>query len=71
MVYYNTLYKNGVSLTYEVVTNMDTYGGYGPKIGHDGGYNSGNISVARVYKRALTAPELLQNYNAQKTRFNA
>jgi hypothetical protein len=31
---------------------------------------SGDISVARIYNRALTAIEVTQNYNALKTRFN-
>jgi hypothetical protein len=30
---------------------------------------SGNISTVRIYNRALTATEILQNYNATKTRF--
>ena len=29
----------------------------------------GNIPAVRIYNRALTASEILQNYNAQKTRF--
>jgi hypothetical protein len=29
----------------------------------------GNISVIRIYNRALSAAELLQNYNAQKGRY--
>lgn len=31
---------------------------------------NGRIAVARVYNRALSASEILQNYNAQKSRFN-
>jgi hypothetical protein len=30
---------------------------------------SGNISIVRIYNRALSATEVLQNYNATKTRF--
>jgi hypothetical protein len=30
---------------------------------------SGNISTVRIYNRALSATEVLQNYNATKTRF--
>ena len=30
---------------------------------------SGNIAVAQIYNRALSASEVLQNYNAQKARF--
>lgn len=32
-------------------------------------YGASNISVVQVYNRALTAQEVLQNYNATKTRF--
>jgi hypothetical protein len=32
-------------------------------------YFPGNIAIVRVYNRALTAQEVLQNYNAQKGRF--
>ena len=31
---------------------------------------TGNIYVGRVYNRALSASEITQNYNAQKSRFN-
>jgi hypothetical protein len=34
------------------------------------GYFTGNISVIQIYNRALSASEILQNYNAQKSRFN-
>jgi hypothetical protein len=30
----------------------------------------GNLSVARIYNRALSAAEILQNYNSLKSRFN-
>ena len=30
---------------------------------------NGNLAIARLYNRALTAAEILQNYNAQKGRF--
>jgi hypothetical protein len=33
------------------------------------GYYAGNIYIARIYNRALSAAEILQNYNAQKGRF--
>lgn len=32
-------------------------------------YLSGNISTVQIYNRALSAQEVLQNYNATKTRF--
>ena len=34
-----------------------------------GGYLNGNISQTSIYNRALSATEVLQNYNATKTRF--
>jgi hypothetical protein len=33
-------------------------------------YFNGQIPVAKIYKKALTASEVLQNYNAIKSRFN-
>ena len=35
----------------------------------DGGYFNGNIAQVKIYNRALSATEILQNYNATKTRF--
>lgn len=32
-------------------------------------YHNGRIAIVRVYNRGLTATEILQNYNAQKSRF--
>jgi hypothetical protein len=32
-------------------------------------YFNGNIAIAQIYNRALSAQEVLQNYNATKTRF--
>jgi hypothetical protein len=40
--------------------------------GFDGGgqgYFAGYIPTAQIYNRALSAQEVLQNYNAIKTRF--
>ena len=34
-----------------------------------GGYHNGNISTTLIYNRALSATEILQNYNTTKTRF--
>ena len=30
---------------------------------------SGNVPVVRIYNRALSSSEILQNYNIQKARF--
>ncbi len=37
--------------------------------GYSGRYFQGNISNCRFYDRSLSASEVLQNYNAQKSRF--
>jgi len=37
--------------------------------GLGGNYSDGNISVVQIYNRALSAQEVLQNYNAIKGRF--
>jgi len=34
-----------------------------------GNYHQGNISNSKIYNRALSASEVLQNYNVQKSRF--
>ena len=36
----------------------------------NGSYFSGSIANTQIYNRALSATEILQNYNATKTRFN-
>jgi hypothetical protein len=33
-------------------------------------YFAGNIAIANIYNRALTPDEILQNYNATKSRYN-
>lgn len=38
-------------------------------IGYTGTYWAGNMAVIMAYNRSLTFQEILQNYNAQKTRF--
>jgi len=38
-------------------------------IGGDSGYLNGNIANTQIYNRALTASEVLQNYNSTKARF--
>jgi hypothetical protein len=43
-----------------------TVGYSGPRVT---GYFDGNIPIVRIYKRGLTDAEILQNYNAQKSRY--
>ena len=66
-----TMYLNGVSQgsgTYN--TTLATGTGLLYIMGDKGSeISSGYCPIARVYNRVLTSTELLQNYNAQKSRF--
>jgi hypothetical protein len=70
-----TIYTNGIARTTtrggtagDIVSTNNTE----PlKIGRrtDGTVMGGNIAIVRMYNRALSADEAIQNYNAQKSRF--
>lgn len=76
--YIREIYVNGVQLS-----NNDNYGQYGgtgvfrigtgyssdPFPGFSGGRFYGEIAVARGYSKVLTASEVLQNYNVEKSRY--
>ena len=70
-----TAYKNGTS--FQTSTGMSNFPtGDSTRvlnIGRITNYSSetfqGNISVSQIYNRTLSAQEVLQNYNATKTRF--
>ena len=62
----NILYINGISRSTNTSSNPNAPAG-STLIGHSA-FN-GNISIARIYNRALTATEVLQNYNATKNRY--
>ncbi len=65
------LYLNGTLLVTQAQTGTINNGGIGRISGYDNGGEiwDGNISTFSIYNRALTATEILQNYNATKTRF--
>ena len=68
------LYDNGVELTKIIqdnTLNASTINNASMLIGSrsDGYYIDGQISNVKIYNRALTADEVLQNYNSQKYRF--
>jgi hypothetical protein len=65
-----TLYFNGSFARTGLLSPRTTvYGDY-TRVGYgDYGYFSGGIASVKVYNRALSASEVLQNYNATKTRF--
>ena len=67
----SVLYINGVS----VASASQTSGTYSSSytgnivIGEYAGYMSGNIAIAKLYNRALTAAEVQQNFNATRSRY--
>jgi hypothetical protein len=70
------LYINGVQVNSDTLSGtIDTNAG-GMSIGVYGGYNgsrsyyyNGNLSVCKVYNRALSASEIQQNFNAARSRY--
>ena len=71
----NTAYINGVPQTSTIFTESITFGsltyvlGWAIPRNKAGSYMQGNIYNCSIYNRALSASEVLQNYNALKTRF--
>ena len=68
--YFNGV-NTGTTFTYTAGTS---YNPSGYLIGalHNGGFEGGldgKVSIVKIYNRALTAAEILQNYNAHKSRF--
>ena len=66
-IYVNGLFENSASCTGNNSTNSDSL-----KLGGDGVstlYLNFKLSTTLLYNRALTASELLRNYNATKSRF--
>lgn len=65
------LYLNGTLLATQAQTGTIVNTGIGRLSGYDSNTEiwDGNISTFSIYNRALTATEILQNYNANKTRF--
>ena len=65
------LYLNGTLLATQAHTGTIVNTGIGRISGYDNGSEiwDGNISTFSIYNRALSTSEILQNYNATKTRF--
>jgi hypothetical protein len=70
------LYINGVQVNSNATTGSLSVNSGGSSIGVYGGfsggrgyYYNGNIGMVRVYNRALSAAEVLQNFNAQRSRY--
>ena len=64
--YLNGILQNTRTATHNSVTFSNLYIG-AESLG--GRYYNGRISMVQIYNRALTATEILQNYDATKTRF--
>lgn len=66
-------YKNGVGIgalnTHSYGTLTDTSNNLRLGYGYTGVYWAGQIGLVMAYERALTADEMLQNYNALKGRY--
>ena len=67
------IYKNGILLNSGTlsgnVTTSTASLNIGLSSGASGEYFMGNIAITQIYNRALSATEVLQNYNATKGRF--
>ena len=65
--YVNGVLQNTRTASHSSSTFSNLY--IGSDSGTPGRYYNGRISVVQVYNRALTAQEVLQNYNATKMRY--
>ena len=67
----HTIYGDGISNTNTTTCSTSLLSNTALTIGTDysNGYLNGNIATAQIYNRALSPSEVLQNYNATKTRF--
>jgi hypothetical protein len=71
------LYVNGVAVnsdtqtgTIATNTNGMSVGAYGGTSGSSAYFYNGNIGIVRVYNRALSANEVMQNFNATRGRYD-
>jgi hypothetical protein len=70
-LYINGMLVNSDGQTGTIATNTNgsSIGVYGGFNGSRGYYYNGSLAICKVYNRALSATEVLQNYNANKGRF--
>ena len=68
IIYVNSIPQTTVSTATANFTGDSTSLGRSP-FGSGGAFLNGNIANAQIYNRALSSTEILQNYNATKTRF--
>jgi hypothetical protein len=66
----NLITTTAFTSTFDISTNSLSIGGTsGPAATAFPGYSNGKIYNVHIYNRVLSALEVLQNYNAQKSRF--
>ncbi len=68
--YINSVLKGTVNQTYTGTSQYFKLGSRGPGATGTGQQWNGIIYTAKIYNRALSASEVLQNYNSTKVRFN-
>jgi hypothetical protein len=68
MVYVNSSGSTTTTST-SLITNTSTSLRLGSRGSGSGNFFNGEIYIARAYNRALSSSEVLQNFNAQKSRF--
>lgn len=66
--YINSSLEFNTPKTGSISSNAALFIGHTPAVGENAGFN-GNISHVSIYNRALSAAEVLQNYNATRRRF--
>jgi hypothetical protein len=62
-------YLNGAVISQGSTNFSSANSSYPITIGGADNYTNGNIAITQIYNRGLSATEILQNYNATKTRF--
>ena len=67
--YYNGILDSGVAYNGTIKQNASAILSIGSDQGNTRRYWQGNISNTLIYNRALSTAEVLQNYNATKSRF--
>jgi hypothetical protein len=67
----HTIYGDGITNTNTTTCSNSLLSNTALTLGTDyaNGYLNGNIASVQIYNRALSAAEILQNYNATKNRF--
>jgi hypothetical protein len=68
----NKVYRNGIASSNEIVrTETISFNQIGRFAGNVGANNiKGSIGEVKIYNRELSASEVLQNYNASKSKYN-